>query len=483
MAIDLTKQEEADSAIRNSSLILTSDRQLQKEMFRRQKNYLIGRADLNYDYVFSEKIDDWESEKDSTNIVNPEFSSKVTDSLAVIFEDEPVMVYEPETDRQVFGEEIKWNELRYVNKMVNGLDTLMTRLYYSNASDQVKMDIITPDLFDVVTDTDDPSTVLNVIYEVRSNKAIQEYGTGTRVFYIWADDRYGTATYYYGADDANKSTTVLPPQMSYSYEKNVYGKMPFTYWHQSEILDDFFTDTRARRLENSENSLLFQRTGIENTFDQQSYSILTLTTYNNEQIKDFKVSPKRLQIMQKGLQGDSDERLEYVSPSVQLSGLDQHYTNTVDYELSKYGLSQETGTTGSSVQSGISIALNDETKNSFINSDRHIYENGMKEVYECFKMINNYHATRKGSKLKQIAEKSELTVKIKTKEILPSKSDQIEEQQFLLDNAMTTKVLSLMELQGVTQEQAEEIIKAAEAEALEAIPTGNGENATSENDN
>ena len=98
-------------------------------------------------------------------------------------------------------------------------------------------------------------------------------------------------------------------------------------------------------------------------------------------------------------------------------------------------------------------------------------------------MINNYHATRKGSKLKQIAEKSELTVKIKTKEILPSKSDQIEEQQFLLDNAMTTKVLSLMELQGVTQEQAEEIIKAAEAEALEAIPTGNGENATSENDN
>ena len=343
MAIDLTKQEQADNAIRNSSLILTSDRQLQKEMFRRQKNYLIGRADLNYDYVFSEKIDDWAGEKASTNIVNPEFSSKVTDSLAVIFEDEPVMVYEPETDRQVFGEEIKWNELRYVNKMVNGLDTLMTRLYYSNASDQVKMDIITPDLFDVVTDTDDPSTVLNVIYEVRSNKAIQEYGTGTRVFYIWADDRYGTATYYYGADDANKSTTVLPPQMSYSYEKNVYGKMPFTYWHQSEILDDFFTDTRARRLENSENSLLFQRTGIENTFDQQSYSILTLTTYNNEQIKDFKVSPKRLQIMQKGLQGDSDERLEYVSPSVQLSGLDQHYTNTVDYELSKYGLSQETG--------------------------------------------------------------------------------------------------------------------------------------------
>ncbi|MGH1438270.1 MAG: hypothetical protein ACRBG0_27805 [Lewinella sp.] len=468
MAIDLKNKETADQVIKNSSLILTSDRQLQKEMYRRQKNYLIGRADLNYDYVFEDKIEDWENEKEKTNIINPEFGSKVTDALAVIFENEPIIIYEPDTDRKIYGDEIPWNQLRYLNKMINGLDTIATKVSYSEAEDKIKMDIITPDLFDVVTNEDNHVEVM--IYEVRLNKAIQQYGTGTRTFYLWSNEVIGIATYYYGADDVNNSTTVLPPVMVYDTVENMYGKLPFAYWHQSEILDDFFTDTRARRLENSENSLLFQRTGIENTFDQQSYSILTLTTYNNEQIKDFKVSPKRLQIMQKGLQGDTDERLEFVSPNVQLSGLDGHYTATVDYELSKYGLQQESGTSGGSVQSGISIALNDETKNSFINSDRHIYEQGLTDMYEIIKVVNNYHAKSRDSKMKKIDENSTIKVSIPTREIMPSLTDQLEKEQFLLDNNMTTKTLSLMELQNVTEEEAKAIIAAAELEAPTEIP-------------
>lgn len=446
--------------------IISTKRQTQKKMFRRVKDCYYGRYSDHYSAFFSSVVSEFDKQ-DNLVFDDALFTRDVVQNLALIYREKPIRSFfkgDVELEDTEYYENI-YNGLgnltdQTLNQMIKALATSEYQVYYDG---KIKGRVITPDLYDILQNANNPQEKEALIYEVRSEDSANAGQQRIVEFIYWDKDFNGHFQIVYNVQLNENVTTYYPISLKKTdYNDNPYGVIPFIRVVDSESFNNYFQDDNASMFDNAEQILTVKASAKAQAYVYQGFSVPTLTTGTPSKYADFKLSPAVLRVLQKGVGNDSDDRLEFVSTGTTLDSVESAYEKAYLAKLKVFGISQSDGSVSTS-KSGISIALSKDQQNKVINSDREKYVNFEKQRWELIKIVNNYHAKKAGNDLKIIPDDIEIDVNFKEIETNLSTSDRIDYEQHNLDN----KIWGFEDLYkfrdpDISPEKLEEKVKAAE---------------------
>lgn len=417
-------------------------RKEQKLKYRRVKDVYYGKYDDHYEYFFTNIIYDFANNKTNLPLDNPLFTRDVVNSLALVYRETP------ERSFTINGEPVEEAMQDYItsiydgignaphqtlNKMSKALSTNEFQIYYADG--KIKGRVITPDSYDVIQDPEDPQNKKAIIYEIYSSDSLNREQQQEVTFIYWTDKIHKRYKLFYRLSTDATVTTFYPVDIIDETESDInpYGCIPFIRMVESDEANNYFQDENANIFINAETILTAMASGKAQSYLYQGFNILTYTTGAPHKINNMRITPSVMQILQKGSQSESDDRIEFVSSSDMLTPVTSAYKETYLDKLKIWGIEGQGDATSN--QSGVSIALSKDQQNKVINSDREKYSAFEQEQWELIKKVNNYHAQQPDTKdMIKIPEEIEISVEFKEITTSLTTQEQIDWEQHNIDN-------------------------------------------------
>lgn len=448
------------------SRMLDSDRGDQKDLYLRVKDYINGYYAPHHDHIFSGIISNFSEEKESIPIEQSDFTHQVVRELAQVYHASPSRRF------TLNGEPVNESTQSYIDSIYaqlgntgeQELNRYVKGLGHCEYQVILKPDgvwdfrILTPDLFDVVADPMDYDRRIALIYEI---EPLESADKDTRRYVYWSDESHFTfkvkteniknrATRVYSLDDLIDNTA------------NPYKVIPSLRVTQAPP-QGYYCDGNARRFDNIEKNSTLKLTARNELFLFQTMSVMTYTTDNPEQSQSLTISPRHVRVLQKGNSGESDDRIDFVSPSDFLGTVENSLQSSMRNALSKFGIGGSEGNVSANM-SGVSIVVSQDRKNKEIRSDESIYRKFERDRWELIKKINN-EMTGLARGVRKIDDGIEIGVDFAEIKAMPTLSERAEWEAHNIDNGLMTKaeILSLRD-PDAPAEEIERMVQGLEEE-------------------
>jgi len=393
-----------------------------------------------------------------TNVVK-----QVIDKISVVYTGsvKRELKYTDFPDREVPQEQIDlWNYIqkksRYdrimqtVNKYVNLVGTVLIRPRFSDSRKTIMLDILTPNIFDVMPDEFDPQSAYAVIYVKRED---DDY----MLSYDITEDS-NEEVYFYWDKEFFKKFTISGE--IYDIEENEegvnpYGVIPFAKFVNEIETEGYYIDG-GYELINAQDNINIKLTELNNLIKFQTFSIPVI--YGDLKTELTVISPSKPIVIPLGSADESAPRFEFVTPSPNITTILEEISQEVQRIAQTYGLSMNDFKLEGSASSGVALKLQNRHLDERRLLDRTFYEDSEQELFDVIKSVWNvecqYLEDGNKYKNKKLDENLELFVAI-SDPVYPDDPQSMRDQiEWELEKGFLTKPQAYMKLYGCSEQEA-----------------------------
>lgn len=433
------------------SMRISPNREAQKKIYRKVANYMNGDSEAHIDGIFEDHFENWSVAKKTILFEDVGFTDNVSRELAQVYHEPPkrkFMQNGKEYNVEGVIEYIdsiykRWgnDSFQNIDQLTNAMSTISPKITYR--SGQLDLDIITPDMYEVILNESDPVKIDAIIYEV-STYYDNSLNRKLKKFIYWSESEHG---YLLAYDEPSKVKptdyviTIVDDQLKPIDDdgdtRNPYEIMPFITLYSHKPINDYFVDKNARQFTNAEDVLLFKAAGVNKVVERQGFSLLYLKERQMKKEEKFVASAETIIKLKMGNVGEESEELGYISPDAAIIDINMDFEKTFYRQLRKFGIDEQDGN-ASANKSGVSIFLSDQSRNKIIERNISRYTAFEESLFNILKAVNNHHA-KADQNLQMIPEDLEIMTEFRPVEMVLSQAEVIDMEQHELDNGLVSK--------------------------------------------
>ncbi|RKZ28407.1 hypothetical protein DRQ26_01145 [bacterium] len=381
------------------------------------------------------------------------------------------MVYRSGARRTLFsdrGDEIDprlsqlWQEIqnfsRYdavmktVNRMVNLCGTVLVKSSFRDGG--IKLDILTPNLVDIVQNEDDPTQADGIAYIRPANQTtMQIYGASRRnslqmVIHYWDSERYIRLTPTGEVIDVPGNPDGINP----------YGVLPFVRFSNQIPLEGFFIQG-GDDLIVAQDNINLKLTQLNYIVKMQSFSVPVLIGYRGpERITVSPGKPVVVPLGNVGEQGSPDFRFE--TPHPQIAELIKLLEHEIIRIFRAYGIGSADFSLQGEVKSGFALVMENLKLLESRENELPFYEDAEEELFEIVKRVWNYHSSflPAGHKFRGVKFPDDVHLQVSVNDIsLPKPTaEEVAEWKFMFEHHLATPVDYLMRRYKLSEQEAQQ---------------------------
>ena len=340
--------------------------------------------------------------------------------------------------------------MKTVNRMVNLCGTVLVKPSFRNNS--IRLDIITPNLVDIVQDDDDP-TQANAISYIRpaTQTYIENYGQSKSlqiVIHYWDDERYLRISPNGEILDNPANPDGINP----------YGLLPFVRFTNQVPLDNFFVEG-GDDLIIAQDNINIKLTQLNYLVKMQSFSVPVLIGYRGPE--KITISPGKPIIVPLGSvseQGEPDFHFE--TPNPQIGELIKLIENEIIRIFRAYGIGSADFSLQGEAKSGFAIVMENLKLLESRENELPFYEDGEEEMFEIIKRVWNYHSPYlpAGHPFRGVKFPDDVHLQVSVNDIsLPKPtSEEVAEWKFMFEHKLATPIDYLMRRYKLSEQEAQQ---------------------------
>lgn len=273
--------------------------------------------------------------------------------------------------------------LKKVNRYANLLNTILVQAVWRN--ERVELDILTPDMVNVVQDAKDPTRASAVIIEQTYPDTVTLEGPGNpygarRLFIAW------TAEQHQVYDEQGRAR----PDMANEDGVNPYGLIPMAVFRDA-YPDGFFWNEGAADLINAQESINVKLTELNSLIKMQSFSIPVII--GQGPVGGITIDPSNyLEIPLADAIDKGQPDFKFVSPDPKIKDLLEAISEDVRRIADDWGLSMDSFKLSGSPSSGLSLKLQNVRLIERREDDVALYRDYEKDLFRVMRAVHNAHA-------------------------------------------------------------------------------------------
>lgn len=276
--------------------------------------------------------------------------------------------------------------LKKVNRYTNLLRTIGVQVVWRNG--RVELDVLTPDILNVVQDPLDPTKCSAVIIEqafadtVALDTPGNPYGA-SKLYIAWTPAQH----------QVFDQSGVTRSDLANAEGANPYGLIPIV-WFRSEAPDGYFWNEGAQDLMNAQDAINVKLTELNQLIKMQAFSIPVII--GQAPVGGVSVDPSNyIEIPL----ADSIERgqpdFKFVTPSPKIADLIEAIREDVRRIADDWGLSMSSFKLTGTAQSGLSLKVQNIRLLERREDDLTLYRSYEKELFRVMRVVHNAHAQKK----------------------------------------------------------------------------------------
>lgn len=286
--------------------------------------------------------------------------------------------------------------LKKANRYTNLLCTIGVQVVWRN--DRVELDILTPDILNVVQDPRDPTVAAGVIIEQTFADTVALEGPGNpygarKLFIAW------TPAEHQVFDDQ----ATVRSDLANAEGANPYALIPIV-WFRNEHPDGFFWNEGGQDLMNAQDAINVKLTYLNQLLKMQAFSIPVLV--GTAPKGGITIDPSvYLEIPLADSIDKGQPDFKFVSPNPKIAEVLEAMKEDVRRICDDWGLSPESFKLSGTPSSGLSLKIQNVRLLERREDDVQLYADYEKELFKIMRVVHNVHAAGK-SKIPEDAELS-----------------------------------------------------------------------------
>jgi len=340
--------------------------------------------------------------------------------------------------------------MRTVNRMVNLCKSVVVKPSFRKNS--IKLDILTPNLVDVIQDDEDPSEAVAIAYirpvsqsyisSMSGNSALQV------IIHYWDEKRYMQISPTGEIlDNPNNPDGINP-----------YSELPFVRFANQISLDGFFIEG-GDDLIIAQDNINIKLTQLNYIVKMQSFSVPVLVGYRGPE--RITISPGKPVVIPLGTVGEQGEPgFRFETPKPQIAEL----VTLLEHEIARifraYGISSASFSLQNSPKSGFALVMENLKLLEARENELPFYEDSEEELFEVIKQIWNYHAPYlpPGHRFRGVRIPDDVHLQVSINDISMPKPtlEDVEEWKFMFEHKLATPMDYLMRKYKLSEQEAQE---------------------------
>ncbi len=332
--------------------------------------------------------------------------------------------------------------MKTVNRMVNLCKTVLVKPSFRAGG--IKLDILTPNLVDVVVDEDDPTEAVGIAYI----RPLQNGISGPRVVYhYWDSERYLRIS----------PTGEILDNPGNPEGINPYGVLPFVRFCSQVPLDDFFVKG-GDDLIVAQDNINIKLTQLNYIVKMQSFSVPVLVGYTgSERIVVSPGKPVVVPLGSVGMQGAPDFRFE--TPHPQIAELIKLLEHEIIRIFRAYGIGSADFSLQGEVKSGFALVMENLKLLESRENELPFYEDAEEKLFEVIKRVWNYHCRflPPGHPHRGVIIPEDVHLQVSVNDIsLPKPTaEEVAEWRFMFEHKLATPIDFLMRRYKLSEQEAQ----------------------------
>ncbi len=425
--------------------------------YAKRIDYYKGRQTERLKGLFRTQYKDYEQLILQLQFMN--ITKQVIDKISIVYSGTVKRELVKDGDGEVAEDQVKlWDfiqrKMKYDNVMrtnncyVNLLGTTLIRPYISKASNCLKLDIMTPDLFDVVPILDDPTEAMAVIYARRNDDdylmGFDIFARAYQYFYYWDKDIFRIFTI-----DGN-----ILSMTGNEENENPYGILPFQKFTNEVETEGFYIDG-GYELINAQENINIKLTELNTLIRMQCFSQPVIK--GNFGKGAIVLSPTKPLVIPLGQADETPPDFSFVTPSPNITSILDEIKAEVERIAQTYGLSMNDFKLEGSPSSGVALKLQNKHLDDRRQLEKSFYEANESELFEKIKAVWNYECQfieDSPFKNKTFDDTTHLKVEI-GEPVYDEDPQQLRDSlEWELEKGLITPVMMAMKLYNLTEQEA-----------------------------
>ena len=339
--------------------------------------------------------------------------------------------------------------LKKVNRYTNLLNTIGVQAVWRN--DRVELDILTPDILNVVQDAKDPTCASAVIIEQSYADTVALEGPNnpfgaSKLYIAWTADQHQVF------DEQGRERGDL----ANAGGTNPYKMIPIA-WFRDEYPDGYFWNDGSADLINAQETLNVQLTELNQLIKMQSFSIPVII--GEAPTGGVTVDPSNFISIPLGdaAAGKGQPDFKFVTPSPKINDLLEAIRETVRRIADDWGLSMDSFKLSGSPASGLSLKLSNVRLIERREDDVSLYQDYEKELFKVMRAVHNANSKQ----AEKIPEDAELSINFAELEFPEDPTAEDARWITRINQNVRSRAQWLMSIDSdvKTEEEAEKILK------------------------
>jgi len=448
----LTTKQQADRAL--TIMKREASRERRKDMQKRIDYYYdkqLEYLELALENQFNHP-DRLRLQKEMHNI-----TQMIIDELAVLYNEEPTREIQsslkgedisPE-DKDFYNDLMKAARINLVMQTASRLTklckTVLIRVVWRN--ERIEYDILTPNVFDVVSNVVDQTQLEAVVYtnkvdiqndDTQAKKLNQDQfqeNENDVVFTFWSKTNHFIFTRHI-TKVGNYEAQLIEVEGNPG-DINPYGILPFIVLRDGEPLGDFWIDGGEDLIQANEINNV-KLTETNNLTKMQAFGIPVRKGAPNAG-QELSFDPSLI-IDIPADQGDiKGADFKFVSPDAKIEEMHMDCEKRIKRTATKNNLNPERFSSSGQKSSAAAMQLRAADQNKILQQDKPFYRDFEKEIFEVTRVVNNFHNTKK------IPDSAELFIDFKDVEVPVTVEDQDAHNILMFNNGLLSKAQWLID--------------------------------------
>lgn len=272
--------------------------------------------------------------------------------------------------------------MKKVNRYTNLLSTIGVQAVWRN--ERVELDILTPDILNVVQDAQDPTAATAVIMEQSFADTVMLEGPGnpygvTKLYVCWTADEHGI----YNEQGVSR------PDLGNEKGNNPYGLIPIA-WFRDSYPDGYFWNESGADLINAQELINVKLTELNQLIKMQSFSIPVVI--GTAPVGGITIDPSNyLEIPLADAIDKGQPDFKFVSPNPKIAELLEAIREDIRRIADDWGLSMSNFKLEGGVASGLSLKISNIRLIERRQDDIELYQGYEKDLFKIMRAVHNAH--------------------------------------------------------------------------------------------
>jgi hypothetical protein len=330
----------------------------------------------------------------------------IISELATLYSESPSreLVDATETDQKIYEEIVETSQINTVMSTVNKFSKLCKTVAVMPVfrDGALELDILTPDMFDVVQDPINPTRANAIIYTLSSHDTnpllnVNGWGTGNQgnqfdpmqligqVYVYW--DKSKSVVFSY---DIRNNQYIPKIKMQHGNENNInpFGVLPTVFIRDRFPVDQFFIEG-GDDLINANEILNVKLTELNYLTKMQAFSQPVAKGADDKLV--FRSDPSTLITIPADTDILSGSDFKFVSPDARINEMIADIENRLRRTAIRYKLPAEMFSVSGSKSSGFSIEMQNLQLSKAVKGDKPMYAHFENQLFNLMRLVWNYN--------------------------------------------------------------------------------------------